>query len=163
MRHCSLACKALTFPTLCQVRRARAWFPCVDTPASAHPFDLRLTVADGLTAVAPGELQRVTLTLDRRKTFHYQLPLDTPPCHISIAVGALLSTSNCKDQSLLRSNALRRSLGASATLGRARRFYTLIMSLWALSLLPSPQICLAYVRLGESHLSQSSDLTRLSR
>lgn len=75
-----------------QVRRARAWFPCVDTPASAHPFELLLTVPEAWTAVGPGQLARVSQTLDRRKTFHYRLDLDTPPCHISFACGETART-----------------------------------------------------------------------
>lgn len=71
------------------MRRARAWFPCVDTPLSAHSFKILLTVGPGMTAVGPGQLHRVRETLDRRKVFEYRLQLDTPPCHINFAVGRL--------------------------------------------------------------------------
>ena len=59
----------------------------MDTPSSAHPFSLKLTVPLGSTAVGPGQLHRVSETLDRRKQYEYRLKLDTPPCHVSFAAG----------------------------------------------------------------------------
>ena len=78
-----------TYSLFLQIRMARTWFPCVDTPLSAHSFKLLLDVGPGMTAVGPGELHRVSETLDRRKTYEYHLRLDTPPCHISFAIGEM--------------------------------------------------------------------------
>ena len=59
----------------------------MDTPSSAHPFCLKLTVPPGVTAVGPGQLHRVSETLDRRKQYEYRVKLDTPPCHVSFVSG----------------------------------------------------------------------------
>lgn len=80
-------------PTLCatpchQVRRARAWFPCVDTPSSTHPFSLRLTVRRDEVAIAPGQLIKQAWDAQRAwLTFHYSVTFNTPPHHIGVAVG----------------------------------------------------------------------------
>lgn len=70
-----------------KVRRARAWFPCVDTPTSAHPFIIQISVPPSYTAVAPGVLQKVTQDASMSKKFRFRLREDTPPCHISIVAG----------------------------------------------------------------------------
>lgn len=76
-----------TFDADDQVRRARAWFPCVDMPNAACPFDLRVTVRGDETAVAPGELIKQTWASHNRKTFHFLLAHATPPRHLALAVG----------------------------------------------------------------------------
>lgn len=71
-----------------QVRRARAWFPCVDTPTHACPFQLQITVAAHQVAVSCGALQKQTLSHDGPwKTYHYHLERASPPCHLALAVG----------------------------------------------------------------------------
>ncbi|CAL8462796.1 g2329 [Coccomyxa elongata] len=70
-----------------QVRRARAWFPCVDTPNAACPFDMRVSVGAQEIAVATGELRKQTWTSQNRKTFHFTMSHPTPPRHVALAVG----------------------------------------------------------------------------
>lgn len=70
-----------------QVRRARAWLPCVDTPNAACPFDIRVTVGAHETAVASGELTKQTWASQNRRTFHFTLKHLTPPRHLGLAVG----------------------------------------------------------------------------
>ncbi len=72
------------------MRRARAWLPCVDTPAAACPWEMRFTVAEGEVAAAAGQLLRQTWAGAGQRTFHYSLPQATPPCHLALAVGAPL-------------------------------------------------------------------------
>lgn len=72
-----------------QVRRARAWFPCVDNQASVCTFDISVTVRENEVAVAPGALTRTTLRpRDRRKTYQYRLAHRAPASQIVLAVGA---------------------------------------------------------------------------
>ena len=68
-------------------RGACAWFPCVDTPAAASPFELAITVGADELAVAPGRLVRQTARPDGRRTLHFQLAAPTPPAHVALAVG----------------------------------------------------------------------------
>eukprot|EP00884_Botryococcus_braunii_P001118 jgi/Botrbrau1/11006/Bobra.101_1s0004.1 len=71
-----------------QVRRARGWFPCVDTHASACTFDIAVTVQPDEVAVAPGALISQTLRDGgRRKTYRYSLAQRAPPSQIALAAG----------------------------------------------------------------------------
>ena len=51
-------CQGKKLPALLQLRRARAWFPCVDTPNGACTWDLRFTVPMDCMAVSSGQLLR---------------------------------------------------------------------------------------------------------
>ena len=70
-----------------QPRCACAWFPCVDTPAAASPFELAITVGAGELAVAPGRLTRQTAGAGGRRTLHFRLAAATAPAHVALAVG----------------------------------------------------------------------------
>lgn len=70
-----------------QGRRARAWFPCLDKPDAACPFDMRVTVAADELVVAPGELTKQTWAGHDRRSFHFSFPHATPACHVALAVG----------------------------------------------------------------------------
>jgi len=72
-----------------QVRRASAWVPCVDVPLATVCFSLQLTVRAGEVAVGPGQLVKQTWAGgdQRRKTFHYDVPLACAPRDLGFAVG----------------------------------------------------------------------------
>lgn len=71
-----------------QVRRARAWFPCVDLPTGGCPFELAVTVAQEQLAVCSGQLVRQTHSAAAgTRTFHYRLPRAASPCQLAMAVG----------------------------------------------------------------------------
>ncbi|KAK9859317.1 hypothetical protein WJX84_011010 [Apatococcus fuscideae] len=71
-----------------QVRRARAWFPCINTPQAVCPFEMQITVAADQIAVASGRLDKQTWSADeRQRTFFYSLPFPTPACHVGLSVG----------------------------------------------------------------------------
>ena len=73
------------------MRRARAWFPCVDTLQAMCPFQLQITVAADQVAVASGQLDKQTWSLNQtQKTFFYTMRFPTPACHITLAVGETL-------------------------------------------------------------------------
>ena len=72
-----------------QVRRARAWFPCVDLPTGGCPVDAAITVAADQTAVASGQLVRQTRSAAAgTRTYHFRLTRATPPGQFALAVGA---------------------------------------------------------------------------
>ena len=76
------------YKVLLQVRRARAWMPCMDTPSSGHPWMLRFSVRPHEVAVGPGKLEKQTLGRGGEwLTFHYSVAPNTPPCQIGLAVG----------------------------------------------------------------------------
>ena len=87
-----------------QLRRARAWFPCIDTPQAACSFQLQVTVAADQTAIASGFLEKQTWSPDgSQKTFFYTQAIPVPACQIALAVGAhfsiILSCSTSKSVS----------------------------------------------------------------
>ena len=55
-------------PALLQLRRARAWFPCVDTPDAACTWDMRYTVPMGSVAVSSGQLLKQVGSLQGQPT-----------------------------------------------------------------------------------------------
>jgi hypothetical protein len=72
-----------------QLRRACAWVPCLDVPDAAVQFELALTVARGVTAVATGTLIKkawadVECTW---VTYHYTSPLPCAPHQLVVAAG----------------------------------------------------------------------------
>lgn len=80
--------------TLCQVqlRRTRAWFPCVDQPLAACPFELHFTVPASQMAISCGQLIKQKWTDGaKRRTFHYKLSIATPPQDIALVVGECVS------------------------------------------------------------------------
>lgn len=70
-----------------QLRRARAWMPCVDAPNAACPYDIHITVAEDQVAVASGRLLKQTWAPQRRKKFHFSLPQATVAAQVAMAVG----------------------------------------------------------------------------
>lgn len=70
-----------------QLRRVRAWMPCVDAPNAACPYDIHITVAEDQMAVASGQLLKQVWTAQHRKRFHFSLPHATVAAHIAFAVG----------------------------------------------------------------------------
>lgn len=73
-----------------QLRRTRAWFPCVDLPLAACPFDLHFTVPASHLAVSCGQLLKQAWTDNgKSRTFHYKLTIPTPPQGIALAAGEL--------------------------------------------------------------------------
>ena len=65
-----------------------AWFPCVDAWSELCLWKIELTVAEGLVAVASGELQQTVYSQDmREKTFHYLISTPTSPGNVGVAVG----------------------------------------------------------------------------
>ena len=71
-----------------QLRRTRAWFPCVDQPLAACPFELHFTVPASQMAISCGQLIKQKWTEGaKRRTFHYKLSIATPPQDIALVVG----------------------------------------------------------------------------
>ena len=71
-----------------QLRRSRAWFPCVDQPLAACPFELHFTVPASQMAISCGQLVKQKWTDGaKRRTFHYKLSIATPPQDIAVVVG----------------------------------------------------------------------------
>lgn len=93
MEGCFLQSSACVLPV--QVRRSRAWFPCLDVPLAACPFDLHFTVSANQLAVSCGKLMKQTL-VDRgkRRCFHYKLAIPAPPHDIAFAIGNSLSAAS---------------------------------------------------------------------
>ncbi|KAJ4974000.1 hypothetical protein NE237_007174 [Protea cynaroides] len=71
-----------------QMRRARCWFPCVDTSSQRCCYDLEFTVAQNLVAVSNGSLLYQVLSKDDppRKTYVYRLGVPVAAGWISLAV-----------------------------------------------------------------------------
>ena len=74
-------------PLQMQLRRARAWMPCVDAPNAACPYDIHITVSKDRTAVASGQLLKQTWTAQHRKKFFFSLPQATIASQVAFAVG----------------------------------------------------------------------------
>jgi len=74
-------------PLQMQLRRARAWMPCVDAPNAACPYDIHITVSKDQTAVASGQLLKQTWTAQHRKKFYFSLPQATTASQVAFAVG----------------------------------------------------------------------------
>ena len=71
-----------------QLRRTRAWFPCVDQPLAACPFELHFTVPASQMAISCGQLiKQKWADGAKRRTFHYKLSIATPPQDIALVVG----------------------------------------------------------------------------
>ena len=71
------------------MRRARAWFPCVDLPTGGCPIDAAVTVAADQTAVASGQLVRQTRNAAAgTRTFHFRLPRAAPAGQFALVAGA---------------------------------------------------------------------------
>jgi hypothetical protein len=94
-----------------QLRRCRAWFPCVDAPVYSYvqngpyyvacTWELHVTVNPNDVAVCSGVLTQQTLGMEgilksprpedkpqaRYKTFHYEITTPTVPSNICIAIG----------------------------------------------------------------------------
>jgi len=78
-----------------QLRRSRAWFPCVDVPLAACPFELHFTVPASHMAVSCGQLVKQAWSDNgKSRTFHYKLSIATPPQDIALAVGKPLDAVN---------------------------------------------------------------------
>ena len=76
-----------------QLRRSRAWFPCVDEPLAACPYELHFTVAAKHMAISCGTLTKQSWSDGgSTRTFHYKLDIPTPPQDISLAVGELTAS-----------------------------------------------------------------------
>lgn len=71
----------------------------MDTPGAVATFELAATVGAGQVAVAPGRLLRQTLGRCGNRTFHFRLAAPAPPCHMALAVGALLESWNSEGHS----------------------------------------------------------------
>lgn len=71
-----------------QVRRARCWFPCVDSSFQRCCYDLEFTVDSGLVAVSNGTLLYQVMSKDDppRKTYVYKLSNPVAAGWISLAV-----------------------------------------------------------------------------
>ncbi|XP_068655195.1 transcription initiation factor TFIID subunit 2 [Aristolochia californica] len=71
-----------------QIRRARCWFPCIDSPFQRCCYDLEFTVHSNLVAVSNGTLLYQVLTKDDppRKTYVYKLSVPVAAGWISLAV-----------------------------------------------------------------------------
>lgn len=72
-----------------EVRRASAWFPCVDIPSAVVQFQLQLTVPSSSMAVGPGRLTKQTWADAEQqwRTFYYDVPLTCAPCDLGFATG----------------------------------------------------------------------------
>ena len=89
--HFDHACLTMGKSLLCQVRRTRAWFPCVDVPLGACPFDMHFTVSAAQFAVSCGKLLKMTwASKGKQRCFHYKLVIPTPPQDIALAIGKSL-------------------------------------------------------------------------
>ena len=73
---------------------ARSWFPCIDTPTTAHPFSFEINVPAGHIAIAPGDLHKVVQDVAGNRTYLFRLLGDTPPCQVSLAAGNLSCSPN---------------------------------------------------------------------
>ncbi|XP_042487357.1 transcription initiation factor TFIID subunit 2-like [Macadamia integrifolia] len=71
-----------------QIRRARCWFPCMDSSSQRCCYDLEFTVAQNLVAVSNGCLLFQVLSKDDppRKTYVYRLNVPVAAGWISLAV-----------------------------------------------------------------------------
>ncbi|XP_043715873.1 transcription initiation factor TFIID subunit 2 isoform X2 [Telopea speciosissima] len=71
-----------------QMRRARCWFPCMDSSSQRCCYDLEFTVAQNLVAVSNGCLLYQVLSKDNppRKTYVYRLDVPVTAGWISLAV-----------------------------------------------------------------------------
>ncbi|KAL0049504.1 hypothetical protein WJX82_003747 [Trebouxia sp. C0006] len=86
--NCGLHFQGLYACTDNQLRRSRAWFPCVDVPLAACPFELHFTVPASHMAVSCGQLVKQAWSDNgKSRTFHYKLSIATPPQDIALAVG----------------------------------------------------------------------------
>ncbi|XP_020248990.1 transcription initiation factor TFIID subunit 2 [Asparagus officinalis] len=73
-----------------QIRRARCWFPCIDSISQCCTFDMEFTVNSGYVAVSNGDLLYQVLSKDDppRKTYVYKLNIPVSAGWISLAVGS---------------------------------------------------------------------------
>ncbi|DBA90183.1 TPA: hypothetical protein ACH3X1_003489 [Trebouxia sp. C0004] len=86
--NCGLHFHGLYACTDNQLRRSRAWFPCVDVPLAACPFELHFTVPASHMAVSCGQLLKQAWSDNgKSRSFHYKLSIATPPQDIALAVG----------------------------------------------------------------------------
>ncbi|CAA6664856.1 unnamed protein product [Spirodela intermedia] len=71
-----------------QIRRARCWFPCMDSSSQCSCYDLEFTVDSNLVAVSNGDLLYQVLSKDDplRKTYIYKLDIPVSAGWISLAV-----------------------------------------------------------------------------
>uniref|UniRef100_A0A1D1ZHW3 Transcription initiation factor TFIID subunit 2 n=2 Tax=Anthurium amnicola TaxID=1678845 RepID=A0A1D1ZHW3_9ARAE len=71
-----------------QIRRARCWFPCMDSSLQCCCYDLEFTVDSNLVAVSNGDLLYQVLNQDdpSRKTYVYKLNIPVSACWISLSV-----------------------------------------------------------------------------
>ncbi|KAK9854442.1 hypothetical protein WJX84_004440 [Apatococcus fuscideae] len=89
-----------------QLRRARAWFPCIDTPQAACSFQLQITVAADQTAVASGLLEKQTWSPDgAQKTFFYTQAIPMPACQIALTVGPFAVHAGTPSHQAIQRNA----------------------------------------------------------
>ena len=120
-RHSSPSCCTVVDSTkpacVCgQVRRARAWCPCVDLPTGGCPIDAAVTVAGDQTAVASGQLVRQTRSAAAgTRTFHFRLARAQPPGSFALAVGAYLPLRRPCCNPAARQDATHLSSAASVT------------------------------------------------
>ncbi|KAL0042600.1 hypothetical protein WJX79_004833 [Trebouxia sp. C0005] len=86
--NCGLHFHGLYACTDNQLRRSRAWFPCVDVPLAACPFELHFTVPASHMAVSCGQLLKQAWSGNgKSRTFHYRLSIATPPQDVALTVG----------------------------------------------------------------------------
>ncbi|MQL82518.1 hypothetical protein Taro_015000 [Colocasia esculenta] len=71
-----------------QIRRARCWFPSMDSSSQCCCYDLEFTVDSNLVAVSNGDLLYQILNKDdpSRKTYVYKLNVPISACWISLAI-----------------------------------------------------------------------------
>lgn len=73
--------------TMGEPLEARAWMPTHDWPNERFTCEMRITVPEGLTAIANGELLGRRPRRDGRTTFHYRHDVPTDPHLLGMAVG----------------------------------------------------------------------------
>lgn len=73
--------------TMGEPLEARHWLPTHDWPNERFTTDMRITVPEGLTAVANGELVSRREREDGGATFHYRHDVPTDPHLLGLAVG----------------------------------------------------------------------------
>ncbi|XP_024402345.1 transcription initiation factor TFIID subunit 2 isoform X1 [Physcomitrium patens] len=80
------------FYTNNQLRRARCWFPCVDSTLQRCSFDLEFTVRSEYVAVSNGKLLHQVYSNEgtHLKTYVYSLPIPTAASYVSLVVAPLV-------------------------------------------------------------------------
>lgn len=66
---------------------SRHWFPSYDFPDDKVTSEQEITVRDGVTVVANGELKAVRTNSDGTRTYHYRMDLPHPSYLVSFVVG----------------------------------------------------------------------------